>query len=85
MTVSTLFSGVLSAVVATIITSVIACCVMKRTRGKTVQDDRAKGFTNELASAIYDVPVVKEQSLSIQDNVAYGGKIQNNNTYEEIH
>ena len=90
VTVPTLVSGILSAVGAAIITSIIAWCVMKRAQRKTVQDDRDKEVSHELDPVIYDIPDIKQhnnQCLSTQGNVAYGGKVplkQNNNTYEEI-
>ena len=46
--------------------------------------------THELAPVIYDTPVIKEhndQSISTQDNVAYGGTIplKQNEAYEQVH
>ena len=41
-----------------------------------MQDD--KSGTHELTSVVYDVPVLKDhqnQTISTQDNVAYGGTI----------
>ena len=79
VTVPTLVSGILSAVGAAIVTTIIAWCV-----------DRDKEVSHELDPVIYDIPDIKQhnnQCLSTQDNVAYGGKIplkQNNNTYIEI-
>ena len=46
--------------------------------------------THELAPVIYDRPVIKEhnkQSISTQDNVAYGGgaiPLKQNKTYEQV-
>ena len=42
VTVPTLVSGILSAVGAAIVTTIIAWCVTKRAQRKTVQDDRDK-------------------------------------------
>ena len=45
--------------------------------------------THEIAPVIYDTPVIKEQndqSISTQDNVAYGGTIslKQNEAYEQL-
>ena len=89
---STLVSGVLSAIAAAIVASIIMWCVMKKrykhpqsTSGRGMQDD--KSGTHELTSVVYDVPVLKDhqnQTISTQDNVAYGGTIplQQNVAYQ---
>ena len=89
---STLVSGVLSAIAAAIVASIIMWCVMKKrykhhqsTSGRGMQDD--KSSTHELTSVVYDVPVLKDhqnQTISTQDNVAYGGTIplQQNVAYQ---
>ena len=92
---STLVSGVLSAIAAAIVTSIIMWYLMKKrnkhpqsTSGCGMQDD--KSGTHELTSVVYDVPVLKEQqnlqTISTQDNVAYSGTIplQQNVAYEHM-
>ena len=92
---STLVSGVLSAIAAAIVTSIIMWYLMKKrnkhpqsTSGCGMQDD--KSGTHELTSVVYDAPVLKDhqnQTISTQDNVAYGGTIplQQNVAYEQVH
>ena len=90
---STLVSGVLSAIATAIVTSIIMWCVVKKrykypqsTSGRDMQDD--KSGTHELTSVVYDVPVLKDhqnQTISTQDNVAYGGgtiPLQQNVAYQ---
>ena len=83
LVVTALVSGVLSAITAAIVASIIMWCVMRKTckhpqstSGRGMQDD--KSGTHELTSVVYDVPVLKDhqnQTISTQDNVAYGGTI----------
>ena len=82
--------GVLSATTAAIVASIIMWCVMKKKykhpQSESTQDDKNK---NEHTSVVYDVPVLKDhqnQTISTQDNVAYGGTIlplQQNVAYEQ--
>ena len=88
--VAALVSGVLSAVGAVTVTSVIMCCVIMR-GGKRIQNSskRDKNLssgvptddkcgTHELTPVEYEVPVVKghmDQNISTQDNIAYGDNI----------
>ena len=92
LVVSILVSGVLSAIATAVVASIIMWCVMKKrykhpqsTSGRGMQDD--KSGTHELTSVVYDVPVLKDQNqtISIQDNVAYGGNIplRQNVAYEQ--
>ena len=90
LVVTAIVSGVLSATTAAIAASVIMWCVMKkRSQSKSdrgMQD--TKSGTHELTSVVYDVPVLKDhqnQTISTQDNVAYGGTIplQQNVAYEQ--
>ena len=89
-------SGVLLlAITVAIVASIMMWCVMKKrnkhpqsTSGRGMQDD--KSGTHELTSVVYDVPVLKDhqnQTISTQDNVAYGGNIplQQNVAYEQVH
>ena len=87
-TVSVLVSGVVSAISTAIVTSIIVWCVMRRAAQRPSSPADDKGVTtHELASVIYDTPVIKEQSISTQDNVAYGGTIplKQNEAYEQVH
>ena len=90
LVVTAIVSGVLSATTAAIVASVIMWCVMKkRSQSKSdrgMQD--TKSGAHELTSVVYDVPVLKDhqnQTISTQDNVAYGGTIplQQNVAYEQ--
>ena len=91
-TVSVLVSGVVLAISTAIVTSIIVWCVMRRAaqRPSSPADDEGV-TTHELAPVIYDTPVINEhndQSISTQDNVAYGGTIplKQNEAYErQIH
>ena len=87
-TVSVLVSGVVSAISTAIVTSIIVWCVMRRAAQRPSSPADDKGVTtHELAPVIYDTPVIKEQSISTQDNVAYGGTIplKQNEAYEQVH
>ena len=86
VTVGVLVSGVMVSVISTaIVTSIIVWCVMRRPSPPSTDD---KGVT-ELATVIYDTPaVIKEQSISTQDNVAYGGvtiPLNQNEAYGQVH
>ena len=88
VTVSVLVSGVVSAISTAIVTSIIAWCVMRRAaaqRSSSPADDKGV-TTHELAPVIYDTPVHNDQTISTQDNVAYGGTIplKQNEAYEHI-
>ena len=92
VTVSVLVSGVVSAISTAIVTSIIVWCVMRRAaqRPSSPADDDKGVTTHELAPVIYDTPVIKEhndQSISTQDNVAYGGTIplKQNEAYGQVH
>ena len=87
VTVSVLVSGVVSAISTAIVTSITVWCVMRR---PSLPADDKGVTTHELAPVIYDTPVIKEhndQSISTQDNVAYGGTIplKQNEAYEQVH
>ena len=90
-TVSVLVSGVVSAISTAIVTSIIVWSVMRRAAQKPSPPADDKGVTtHELAPVINDTPVIKEhnnQSISTQDNVAYGGTIllKQNEAYEQVH
>ena len=91
-TISVLVSGAVSAISTAIVTSIIVWCVMRRAAQRPSSPADDKGVTtHELASVvIYDTPVIKEhndQSISTQDNVAYGGTIplKQNEAYEQVH
>ena len=100
MAVAALVSGVLSAVGAVTVTSVIVCCVITR-RGKRIQNSSKRDEnlssgvptddgTHELTAVEYEVPVVKghkDQNISTQDNIAYGDNIlvQQNAAYKQVH
>ena len=85
VTVSVLVSGVVSAISTATVTSIIVWCVMRRAaqRPSSPADDKG-ATTHELAPAIYDTP--NDQSISTQDNVAYGGTIplKQNEAYEQL-
>ena len=93
MSALVLVIGVLSAITTAIVECIIMWCVMKKrykhpqsTSGHYMQDD--KSGTHELTSKVNDVPVLKDhqnQTISTQDNVAYGGTIplQQNVAYEQ--
>ena len=87
VTVGVLVSGVVSAISTAIVTSIIVWCVMRRPSSPSASTDD-KGVT-ELATVIYDTPaVIKEQSISTQDNVAYGGvtiPLNQNEAYQQVH
>ena len=89
--VSVLVSGVVSAISTAIVTSIIVWCVMRRAAQRPSSPADDKGVTiHELAPVIYDTPVIKEnnyQSISTQDNVAYGGTIplKQNEAYDKVH
>ena len=79
-TVSTvLVSGTVLVISTTIITSIIVLCVMRRRRPSshaTATTDHDKEQVTELATVIYDTPnVIKEHTITTQENVAYGGTI----------
>ena len=92
---SILVSGVLSAIATAVVTSITMWYLMKKrykhprsTPDCGMQDD--KSGAHELTSVVYDVPVLKDrqnQTISTQDNVAYGGTIplQQNVVYEQVH
>ena len=90
VTASVLVSGVVSAISTAIVTSIIVWCVMRRAAQRPSSPADDKGVTtHELAPVIYDTPVIKEQndqSISTQDNVAYGGTIslKQNEAYEQL-
>ena len=95
-TVSALVSGILSVIVTFLITSGITWCVVMRGRQKRrdTSPDVQQGVhqqetpSNEFVE--YEVPVLNQQRedvITTQDNVAYGGKIslQQNVAYEQVH
>ena len=91
-TVSTVVVSVLivSVISTAIITSIIVWCVMRRRRPSshaTATTDHDKEQVTELATVIYDTPnVIKEHTITTQDNVAYGGTIplQHNEAYQQV-
>ena len=90
-TVSTvLVSGMVLVISTAIITSIIVWCVMRRRRPSshaTATTDHDKEQVTELATVIYDTPnVIKEHSITTQENVAYGGTIplQHNEAYQQV-
>ena len=79
-TVSTvLVCGTVLVISTAIITSIIVWCVMRRRRPSshaTATTDHDKEQVTELATVIYDTPnVIKEHTITTQENVAYGGTI----------
>ena len=91
--VAAVVSGVLSAVGTAVVTSIITWCVVVRCRQQakptaTSSPDEQKAFSStELTPVEYEVPVLKDQSITVGDNVAYGNKItlQQNVAYEQVH
>ena len=90
-TVSTVLVTVLMSVISTaIITSIIVWCVMRRRRPSshaTATTNHDKEQVTELATVIYDTPnVIKEHTITTQENVAYGGTIplQHNEAYQQV-
>ena len=80
VTVGVLVSVLIVSVISTaIITSIIVWCVMRRRRPSshaTATTDHDKEQVTELATVIYDTPnVIKEHTITTQENVAYGGTI----------
>ena len=80
VTVGVVISVLIVSVISTaIITSIIVWCVMRRRRPSshaTATTDHDKEQVTELATVIYDTPnVIKEHTITTQDNVAYGGTI----------
>ena len=87
VTVSVLVSGVVSAISTATVTSIIVWCVMRRAARRPSSPADDKGVTtHELAPVIYDTPEHNDQSISTQDNVAYGGTIplKQNEAYEQL-
>ena len=88
VTVSVVFSGVVVSVISTaIVTSIIVWCVMRRAAQRPSSQADDKGVTtHELATVIYDTPIINDQSISTQDNVAYGGTItlKQNEAYDQV-
>ena len=72
-------SGVLSAVGTAVVANIITWCVGCRQQAKptaTSSPDGEKAFSStELTPVEYEVPVLKDQSITVGDNVAYGNKI----------
>ena len=70
---------IVSVISTAIITSIIVWCVMRRRRPSshaTATTDHDKEQVTELATVIYDTPnVIKEHTITTQENVAYGGTI----------
>ena len=90
VTVSVLVSGVVLAISTAIVTSIIVWCVMRRASSPATSYSAVDKGVTELTTVIYDTPVIKEhkdQSISTQDNVAYGGTIlfKQNEAYEQVH
>ena len=92
VTVSVVLVSVTVAVISTaIITSIIVWCVMRRRRPSshaTATADHDKEQVTELPTVIYDTPnVIKEHSITTQENVAYGGTIplQHNEAYQQVY
>ena len=91
--VAAVVSGVLSAVGTAVVTSIITWCVVVRCRQQakptaTSSPDGEKAFSStELTPVEYEVPVLKDQSITVGDNVAYGNKItlQQNVAYEQVY
>ena len=90
-TVSTVLVSVLtvSVISTAIITSIIVWCVMRRRPSShdTATTDHDKEQVTELATVIYDTPnVIKEHTITTQDNVAYGGTIPltHNEAYQQV-
>ena len=86
-----LVSVLIASVISTaIITSIIVWYVMRRRRPSshaTATTDHDKEQVTELATVIYDTPnVIKEHTITIQENVAYGGTIplQHNEAYQQV-
>ena len=81
---------IVSVISTAIITSIIVWCVMRRRRPSshaTATTDHDKEQVTELATVIYDTPnVIKEHSITTQDNVAYGGTIplKHNEAYQQV-
>ena len=81
---------IVSVISTAIITSIIVWCVMRRRRPSshaTATTDHDKEQVTELATVIYDTPnVIKEHSITTQENVAYGGTIplQHNEAYQQV-
>ena len=80
----------MSVISTAIVTSIIVWCVMRRAAQRSSPADDKGVTTHELAPVIYDTPVIKEhnnQSISTQDNVAYGGTIplKQNEAYDQVH
>ena len=69
-----------SVISTAIVTSIIVWCVMRRPSSPSDEKELAH-------SVIYDTPIIREQSISTQDNVAYGGTIplKQNEAYQQVH
>ena len=86
-------SGILSAVGTAVVTSIITWCVVVRCRQQakptaTSSPGGEKAFSSsELTPVEYEVPVLKDQSIIVGDNVAYGSKmkLQQNVANEQVH
>ena len=88
-TVSTvLVSGTVLVISTAIITSIILWCVMRPSSHATATTDDDKEQVTELATVIYDTPnVIKEHTITTQENVAYGGTIplKHNEAYQQVY
>ena len=82
MAVAAVVSGVLSAVGAAVVTSIITWCAVVRCRQQakptaTTSPDGEKPYSSiELipVDQHYDVPVFKDQNIIVEENVAYETK-----------
>ena len=87
--VAAAISGVLSAVVTSIITwCAVVKCRQQAKPAATSSPGGEKAFSSsELTPVEYEVPVLKDQSIIVGDNVAYGSniKLQQNVAYEQVH
>ena len=85
-----LVSGTVLVISTAIISSIIVWCVMRRRRPSshaTATTEHDKEQVTELATVIYDKPnVIKEHTITTQENVAYGGTIplQHNEAYQQV-
>ena len=76
VTIAAVASGVLSAIGTTVVTCIITWCMVVRCRQQakrtaTSFPGREKAFSSsELTPVEYEVPVLKDQSIIVGDNVA---------------
>ena len=86
MAVAAVVSGVLSAVGTAVVTSIITWCVVVRCRQQakptatSSHDGEKASSSTELIPVEYEVPVLKDQSITVGDTSAHISYINNAHT-----